>query len=109
MSDRPVPGWRELRAIAGAGAPERLAIAHRLLLLGPALGDADAGEDAVAWVAQALTLVAGRDAPGVDGARARRASRTAAEVIVEEHAYFPTCSLVVRKRSPNLRWRCQRP
>jgi hypothetical protein len=81
--------WPELRAIANIGAPDRLAIARRLLLLVPALGDAGAGKEAVAWVAQALTLVAGRDGSGEIGARARHDFRAAAQVIVEEHSYFP--------------------
>ncbi|GAA1031316.1 hypothetical protein GCM10009557_26260 [Virgisporangium ochraceum] len=72
---RPGLRWPELREIARAGSPDRLVIAHRLLLLAPILGDDSAGDEAVDWFARAVEVVAGRD-------RRERAVRDAAFMIV---------------------------
>lgn len=76
--------WPELREIARA-APDRRARARRLLLLAPALGDAAAGAEAVVWLAEALAVVTGRDAPG---AVVGRTLRAAAEAIVYGNPFF---------------------
>ena len=55
--------WPEVRAIASAAAPDRLAVAQRLLLLTPILGDADADGEAADWLAWAIALVTDRPAP----------------------------------------------
>lgn len=96
--------WPELRGIARAAAPDRMAVARRLLLLAPILGDVDAGEEAVAWFAQALSLV---------GGRLRRSSeaRSAAEALVYGNELFTPaewwcddrvwmCNGVVSRRNP---------
>ncbi len=53
--------WPELREIARAALPDRVAAARRLLLLVPFLGDVDAGPEAVNWLARAVELVCGWD------------------------------------------------
>jgi hypothetical protein len=73
--------WPELRGIARAAAPDRLAVARRLLLLAPILGDVDAGEEAVAWFAQALSLIGGRDRRSFE-------ARSAAEALVHSNDCF---------------------
>ncbi|WP_327002899.1 hypothetical protein OHA72_48725 [Dactylosporangium sp. NBC_01737] len=55
--------WPELRTIARAAAPDRLAVAQRLLLLAPILGAADADDEAADWFAWALALVTNKPAP----------------------------------------------
>lgn len=53
--------WPELREIARAAGPDSLAVARRLLLLVPFMGDAEAGGEAVAWLKRAVQLVTGWD------------------------------------------------
>ncbi|WP_285472414.1 hypothetical protein [Actinoplanes sp. NBRC 101535] len=50
-----------MRGIVEGALPNRLAAAHRLLLLMPFMGDAAAGNEPMHWLAQALELVSGRD------------------------------------------------
>jgi hypothetical protein len=53
--------WAELRGVARAALPDRVAAAQRLLLLVPAMGESGPEFEVVSWLAQAVAVVSGRD------------------------------------------------
>ncbi|WP_433788854.1 hypothetical protein [Actinoplanes sp. CA-252034] len=87
--------WQEAKSIAQVGGPGRLSIARRLLLLAPIIGDRDAGPEAVAWLAQALSLVGAVD-------RSSPVVREVAESLVFKNLFFRH----VRWRRENDAWVC---